>query len=138
MIYVTRREVFSASHRLFNQNFSSEENQRVYGKCNNQNGHGHNYILEVVVAGELDTATGYLIDLKLLKEIIYENVIRKVDHKNLNPDVDFLAGTIPTSENIAVGIWNQLVDTIPSGKLFSVKLYETENNYVEYKGEKGQ
>jgi 6-pyruvoyltetrahydropterin/6-carboxytetrahydropterin synthase len=138
MIYVTRREVFSASHRLFNQNFSSEENQRVYGKCNNQNGHGHNYILEVVVAGELDTATGYLIDLKLLKEIIYENVIRKVDHKNLNLDVDFLAGTIPTSENIAVGIWNQLVDTIPSGKLFSVKLYETENNYVEYKGEKGQ
>ena len=138
MIYVTRREVFSASHRLFNQNFSSEENQRVYGKCNNQNGHGHNYILEVVVAGELDTATGYLIDLKLLKEIIYENVIRKVDHKNLNLDVDFLAGTIPTSENIAVGIWNQLVDTIHSGKLFSVKLYETENNYVEYKGEKGQ
>ena len=138
MIYVTRREVFSASHRLFNQNFSSEENQRVYGKCNNQNGHGHNYILEVVVAGELDTATGYLIDLKLLKEIIYENVIRKVDHKNLNLDVDFLAGTIPTSENIAVGIWNQLVDTIPSCKLFSVKLYETENNYVEYKGEKGQ
>ena len=135
MIYVTRREVFSASHRLHNQNFPPEENQRVYGKCNNQNGHGHNYILEVVVAGEIDPATGYLIDLKLLKEIIFENVIREVDHKNMNLDVGFLTGVIPTSENIAVGIWNQLADKIPSGKLFSVKLYETENNYVEYKGE---
>ena len=134
MIYVTRREVFSAAHRLFNANYSSEENLRIFGKCSNPNGHGHNYTLEIVVAGEIDPQTGYLIDLKLLKEIINDNVLKKVDHKNLNIDVDFLRGIIPTSENIAVGIWNQLIDKIPAGKLHAVKLYETENNYVEYKG----
>lgn len=134
MIYVTRREVFSASHRLFNPNFSNEENDRLFGKCNNLNGHGHNYILEVIVAGEVDPNTGYVIDLKVLKEIIKENVISKVDHKNLNLDVDFLKGKIPTAENIAIGIWNQLVDKLPAGKLYSIRLYETENNYVEYKG----
>ncbi len=134
MIYVTRREVFSASHRLFNPNFSDEENDRLFGKCNNLNGHGHNYILEVIVAGEVDSQTGYVIDLKVLKEIIKKNVISKVDHKNLNLDVDFLKGKIPTAENIAIGIWNQLVDKLPSGKLYSIKLYETENNYVEFKG----
>jgi len=134
MIYVTRREVFSASHRLFNPNFSNDENERLFGKCNNLNGHGHNYILEVIVAGEVDSQTGYVIDLKVLKEIIKNNVISKVDHKNLNLDVDFLKGKIPTAENIAIGIWNQLVDKLPSGKLYSIKLYETENNFVEYKG----
>ncbi|MBI5731350.1 MAG: 6-carboxytetrahydropterin synthase [Ignavibacteriales bacterium] len=134
MIYVTRREVFSASHRLFNPNFSDEENDRLFGKCNNLNGHGHNYILEVIVVGEVDSQTGYVIDLKVLKEIIKKNVISKVDHTNLNLDVDFLKGKIPTAENIAIGIWNQLVDKLPSGKLYSIKLYETENNYVEYKG----
>jgi len=134
MILVTRRETFSASHRLFNPNFSDEENVLLFGKCNNPNGHGHNYILEVIVAGEVDSQTGYVIDLKVLKEIIHNYVISKVDHKNLNLDVDFLKGKIPTAENIAVGIWNQLVDKLPSGKLYSIKLYETENNYVEYKG----
>ncbi len=134
MIYVTRREVFSSSHRLFNPNFSDEENERLFGKCNNLNGHGHNYILEVIVAGEVDPNTGYVIDLKVLKEIIKKNVISKVDHKNLNLDVDFLKGKIPTAENIAIGIWDQLNNKLPSGKLYSIKLYETENNYVEYKG----
>ena len=134
MIFVTRRESFSASHRLYNPNFSEEENDRIFGKCNNLNGHGHNYILEVVVAGDVDQQTGYLLDLKILKEIIIEHVIKKVDHKNLNLDVDFLKGKIPTAENIAIGIWNQLVDKIPAGKLYSIKLYETENNYVEYRG----
>ncbi len=134
MIYVTRREVFSSSHRLFNPNFSNEENERLFGKCNNLNGHGHNYILEVIVAGEVDPNTGYVIDLKVLKEIIKKNVISKVDHKNLNLDVDFLKGKIPTAENIAIGIWNQLDNKLPSGKLYAIKLYETENNYVEYKG----
>jgi len=134
MIYVTRREVFSAAHRLYNKNYSSEENLRIFGKCCNPNGHGHNYTVEIVVAGEIDPQTGYLIDLKLLKEIINENVLIKVDHKNLNIDVDFLQEIIPTAENIAVGIWNQLVNKLPAGKLFAVKLYETENNYVEYKG----
>ncbi|MFA5805935.1 MAG: 6-carboxytetrahydropterin synthase [Melioribacteraceae bacterium] len=134
MIYVTRREVFSASHRLFNPDFSNEENDRLFGKCNNLNGHGHNYILEVIVVGEVDFQTGYVIDLKVLKEIIKKNVISKIDHKNLNLDVDFLKGQIPTAENIAIGIWNQLFDKLPTGKLYSIKLYETENNYVEYKG----
>ncbi len=134
MIYVTRREVFSASHKLHNDNISEEENKNLFGKCNNAYGHGHNYILEVVVAGEINPKTGYVIDLKKLKQIIIENVISKVDHKHFNYDVDFMKGINPTSENIAVGIWNQLVDKIPSGKLYSVKLYETENNYIEYKG----
>lgn len=137
MLQVTRREVFSASHRLYNKNLSEEENREIFGECNNLNGHGHNYVLEVVVSGDIDSKTGYVIDLKLLKKIVRENVIKKVDHKNLNLDVDFLKDKIPTSENIAVGIWDQLVDKIPSGKLYSVKLYETENNYVEYKGERG-
>ena len=135
MIYVTRREVFSASHRLYNENFSEEENQKIYGKCSNYYGHGHNYVLEVVVAGEINPETGYLIDLKILKDIIRENVISKADHRNFNFDVDFMKGIIPTSENIAMAIWKQLVDKLPGGKLYSVKLYETENNYVEYKGE---
>ena len=134
MILVTRREIFSSSHRLYNPIFSDDENERVFGKCSNLNGHGHNYTLEVIVAGEIDSRTGYVIDLKVLKEIIRENVIKKIDHKNLNLDVDFLKDKIPTAENIAIGIWNQLENKIPSGKLYSIKLYETENNYVEYKG----
>ena len=134
MIYVTRREVFSAAHRLFNENYSNEDNLRIFGKCSSPNGHGHNYTVEIVVAGEIDPQTGFVIDLKLLKEIINDHILKKVDHKNLNVDVDFLQGIIPTSENIAVGIWNQLVDKLPAGKLYAVKLYETENNYVEYKG----
>ncbi len=134
MVYVTRREIFSASHRLFNPGFSDKKNEEVFGKCSNPNGHGHNYILEVIVAGDIDPETGYVIDLKLLKEIIHENVLERVDHKNLNIDVDFMRGKIPTAENIAVGIWNVLESKIPSGKLYSVKLYETENNYIEYKG----
>jgi 6-pyruvoyltetrahydropterin/6-carboxytetrahydropterin synthase len=91
--------------------------------------------LEVVVAGEINPLTGYVIDLKVLKKIILEEVIAKGDHKNLNIDVDFLKSKIPTAENIAVGIWQEIKDKIPSGKLYSVKIYETENNYVEYKGE---
>lgn len=134
MIYVTRREIFSASHRLFNPNLSDEENNSLFGKCNNPNGHGHNYTLEVTICGEVNPKTGYLVDLKLLKQIIIENVINKVDHKNLNLDVEFLAGKIPTAENIAIAIWNELEGKIPSGKLYSIKLLETENNYIEYKG----
>ncbi len=134
MIYVTRREVFSASHKLHNSELSEEENKKIFGKCNNDYGHGHNYVLEVIVAGEVNPKTGYVIDLKELKRIIIENVISKVDHKHFNYDVDFMKGVNPTSENIAIAIWNQLVNKIPSGKLYSVKLYETENNYIEYRG----
>lgn len=134
MLYVTRREVFSASHKLANESLTDEENKEIYDKCNNFYGHGHNYTLEVVVAGEINPKTGYVIDLKILKKIIRENVISKVDHHHFNYDVDFMKGVIPTSENIAIGIWKQLVDKIDQGKLYSVKIFETENNYCEYKG----
>ena len=135
MIYATRRATFNAAHRLFNPNLSDEENIDIFGKCSNPNWHGHNYVLEVVVAGEVDPDTGFLIDLKILRDLINQNVLDKVDHKNLNLETDFLKGVIPTAENITIGIWNELVNKIPTGKLYSVKLYETENNYFEYKGE---
>lgn len=134
MLYLTRREVFSASHRIFNEKLSDEENFRIFGNCSNPNGHGHNYVLEVVVRGQVNPETGFVIDLKLLKQIIRQNVIDKVDHKNLNVDVDFMKGINPTAENICEAIWNVLENKIPSGELFSVKLHETENNYVEYRG----
>lgn len=135
MVYVTRREVFSASHRLFNENLTDEENEDLFGKCNNPHGHGHNYILEVTVYGEPDAVTGYVIDLKILRNIIKKNIIKKVDHKHLNYDVAFLKGIIPTAENIAIAVWKQLENKLPSGKLYSVKIYETENNFAEYRGE---
>ncbi len=135
MVYITRRETFAAAHRLFKPELSDDENHKIFGKCSHPNWHGHNYTLEVVVAGEVNSETGFLLDIKKLKEIIHKYVIDKVDHKNLNLDTDFMQGIIPTSENICIAIWNQLKDKIPSGKLFSVKLYETENNYFEYRGE---
>jgi 6-pyruvoyltetrahydropterin/6-carboxytetrahydropterin synthase len=135
MVYVTRRAQFSASHRLYNPAFSDEENNRIYDKCNNPSGHGHNYELEVTIAGEPDPETGMVIDLKILKKIINEHVIEKLDHKHLNVDVDIMHGIIPTAENIAKKIWEVLEPHIPSGKLYSVRLYETTNNFVDYKGE---
>ncbi len=135
VVYITRRETFAAAHRLFKPDLSDEENLKLFGKCSNPNWHGHNYILEVVVAGEVDSDTGFVMDLKELKEIVREHVISKVDHKNLNLDTDFMNGKIPTSENIVIAIWNELADKIEKGKLHSIKLFETENNYFEYKGE---
>ncbi len=135
MMYVTRREHFSSAHRLFNPEWNDERNVEVFGKCNNPAGHGHNYYLEVTVAGEVDPETGYVVDLKQLKEVIIHRVIAKVDHKNLNVDVDFLRGCIPTAENIAIGIWGELVEHIPQGRLHQVRLYETEKNFVDYRGE---
>ena len=135
IVYITRREIFAAAHRLFKPELSDEENLKLFGKCSNPNWHGHNYTLEVIVAGEVDPGTGFVMDLKELKEVVRKNVISKVDHKNLNLDTDFMKDKIPTSENIAIAIWNELKDKITKGKLYSVKLYETENNYFEYKGE---
>ncbi|MBL0174279.1 MAG: 6-carboxytetrahydropterin synthase [Ignavibacteria bacterium] len=135
MISVTRREQFAASHRLYNPAWSEERNAEVFGKCNNLAGHGHNYVLEVTVVGDVDPDTGYVVDLKLLKDIIRERVMDKLDHKNLNVDVDCLAGVIPTAENIATGIWRQLADALPAGRLERIVLHETENNKVEYRGE---
>ncbi len=135
MMYVTRRETFSAAHRLFNPAWTDEKNEALFDKCNNPAGHGHNYVLEVTVEGGIDPETGYVVDLKELKSIIRREVIDRLDHKNLNTDVDFLAGLIPTAENIAVAVWKRLRDRIPSGRLHSIRLRETENNVVEYKGE---
>lgn len=135
IVYITRRETFAASHRLFKPELSDEENFKVFGKCSNPNWHGHNYVLEVIVSGEVDPSTGFVMDLGELKEIVRTHVISKVDHKNLNLDTDFMKGIIPTSENIVIAIWNELNNKITKGKLHSIKLYETENNYFEYKGE---
>jgi 6-pyruvoyltetrahydropterin/6-carboxytetrahydropterin synthase len=135
LIYVTRRAHFSAAHRLFNPSFSDQENDAVFDKCANPNGHGHNYYVEVTVAGVPDPRTGYVIDLKKLKAIIEDAFIAHVDHKHLNMDVDFLRGIIPTAENIAVACWNQLEPQITDGRLHSVRLYETEQNFAEYTGE---
>ncbi|HRE56787.1 MAG TPA: 6-carboxytetrahydropterin synthase [Candidatus Kapabacteria bacterium] len=135
MVYVTRKSHFSASHRLYNPTFSDEKNDAVFDKCNNLHGHGHNYVLEVTVKGLPDPSTGYVIDLKQLRDIIELEIIDKVDHKHLNYDVPFLEGIIPTAENIAVIFWSILEKSIPMGTLHSVKLYESDNNFVEYFGE---
>jgi len=135
IVYITRRETFAAAHRLFKPELSDEENFKLFGKCSNPNWHGHNYTLEVVVAGEVDRDTGFVMDLQELKEIMRTVIIENVDHKNLNIDTKFMKGIIPTSENIVLAIWKELRNKISKGKLYSVKLYETENNYFEYRGE---
>ena len=135
MVYVTRRMTFSASHRLYNPAWSDERNAEVFDKCANPRGHGHNYELEVTVAGEAEASTGYVIDLKKLKRILNEKIINRVDHKHLNDDVDFLKGVIPTAENIARAFWKILDPEITEGKLYALRLRETENNVVEYRGE---
>jgi len=134
MLYITKITNFSASHRLFNPNLSDEENEKLFDKCNNKNGHGHNYKLEITICGEVNPVSGYVIDLKLLKNIIEEEIIEKVDHTNLNLDVDFLKGTIPSVENLAIAFWKVLENKLPSGNLYKIKLFETENSYVEYYG----
>ncbi|MFM6955310.1 MAG: 6-pyruvoyl trahydropterin synthase family protein [Ignavibacteria bacterium] len=135
MVYVTRKMHFSAAHRLFNPTFSHEKNEQIFDKCNNPLGHGHNYTLEVTVKGIPDPETGYVIDLKKLRDIIEEFVVDKVDHKHLNYDVDFLRGIIPTAENLAICFWSILESKIPSGTMHSIKLFESDQNFVEYFGE---
>ena len=135
MVYITRRETFSASHRLFNPKFSDAENEKIFGKCSNPNWHGHNYVLEVVVSGKPDRETGFVINIAELKQIMQKHVLSKVDHKNLNVETEFMNGIIPTTENVAIAIWKVLADKIPTGKLYSIKLSETENNFFEYRGE---
>jgi 6-pyruvoyltetrahydropterin/6-carboxytetrahydropterin synthase len=135
MIFITRRLEFCASHRLFNPSFSDEKNAATFGLCNNPNGHGHNYVLEVTVKGEVNPETGMVLDLKALKKLINEKVIDLVDHKNLNVDVDFLQGVIPTAENIAIKFWERIKPHIENGELCEIKLYESERNFVVYRGE---
>lgn len=135
-VFVTRRAQFSAAHRLFNPSFTPEKNEAVFDKCNNINGHGHNYTVEVTVAGTPDPATGYVIDLKVLATIMDREVIDKVDHKHLNYDVPFLAGLIPTAENLAITFWNILAPAITAGRLHCVRVYESDNNFVDFFGGK--
>ncbi len=134
MVFVTRKANFSASHRLFNPQWSDERNASMFGKCNNPNGHGHNYDIEVTVAGDPPPETGMVIDLKNLADIIEGELVDKVDHKHLNHDVDFLKGIIPTAENMAIAFWKILNPRITEGKLYSIRLFESPNNFVEYRG----
>jgi 6-pyruvoyltetrahydropterin/6-carboxytetrahydropterin synthase len=134
MVYLTRKESFSASHRLFNPKFSQEKNLEIYGKCAFPNGHGHNYELEVTVAGEPDAETGMIIDLKKLSDLVKKEIVDIVDHRHLNCDVEFLKETIPTAENLAAAFWKILAPKVRPGKLYSLRVYETPDNYAEYRG----
>ncbi len=135
MVYVTRRAEFCASHYYHNPSLSPEENRRVFGKCNNPHGHGHNYVLEVTVAGTIDPATGMVMNLRDLKEILESEVLDAMDHKFLNADVPAFASQIPTTENIAIEIWRRLAGRISTGCLHRVRLYETSDLYVDYYGD---
>jgi len=137
MMYITRRERFNAAHKLYRDEWTLEQNEAIFGKCSNPNWHGHNYELFVTVKGDVDPKTGFVIDLKALKKIIMTQVIDKVDHRNINLDVDFMQGKIASTEVLAIEIFNQLRPHIEAYnvKLHSIRLHETENNYVEYFGE---
>ena len=135
IVTVTRRLRFNAAHRVHNPSLSDEENRDLFGKCNNPNWHGHNYVLEVSVRGPIDERSGYVIDLGRLKSIVQREVIDRVDHRNMNVDVDFMRGINPTAENIIVACWRALVPVVAPGRLARLRLWETENNHVEYEGE---
>ncbi len=136
MIHITRRERFNAAHRLFRADYTNEKNMEVFGKCSNPNWHGHNYELYVTVKGEINSETGFLVNLKTLSKIINSKVIVKLDHKNINLEVDFMQGLLASTENLAVGIWKELKESVEDigAELHCVKVIESENNYVEYFG----
>ena len=139
MIYVSRKEHFNAAHKLANPNWSKEKNEEVFGPCANENWHGHNFELIVTVKGNPDPETGFVIDLKKLSTLIRQHVIEKLDHKNLNMDVDFMQGKMASTETLAIEIWKILSPEIESAagtaKLHCITLYETPRNFVEYFGE---
>ena len=128
-VLVGRRESFSAAHQLCDPDASDEENERLFGKCATL--HGHNYVLEVVVAGQVDQASGYVLDLKVVSDVIARQIIQDVDHRNLNTDVPWLDGRIPTAENLALVFWDRLAKEFPDGLLRSVRVWETEKNWAE-------
>ena len=136
MIYITRRETFSAAHRMFREGWPDEKNLEIFGKCSNPEWHGHNYVLNVTVKGDIREDLGFFINLSTLKKIIHEMVIEKVDHRNLNTEVEFMRGKIATTENLAIAIWNELKPVIETygAKLHCVRISETENNTIEYYG----
>jgi 6-pyruvoyltetrahydropterin/6-carboxytetrahydropterin synthase len=138
MIFVSRKEHFNAAHKLYNPAWSKEKNMEVFGACANENWHGHNFELIVTVKGEPDPDTGFVVDLKKLSSLIRDEVTEKLDHKNLNLDVDFMAGKLASCENLAIEIWKILSTHMPSitkyGQLHCVRLYETPRNFVDYYG----
>jgi 6-pyruvoyltetrahydropterin/6-carboxytetrahydropterin synthase len=132
---VTRRLHFSAAHRLVREDWDAERNERIFGLCASPNWHGHNYELDVTVEGAVDPETGFVLDLKVLRDLVEERVVRDLDHRNLNLDVTWLAGQNPTTENLVVAIWERLADALPAGiELARLVLWETPRNYVEYTG----
>ncbi len=136
MVYLTRLEHFNAAHKLFNPKWSKEKNEEVFGICANENWHGHNFELFVTIKGAVNPDTGFLFDVKKLSKLMKEHAVDKLDHKNLNLDVDFMRGKLCSTENLAVEIWKQLAPHLPEGvQLHCVKLYETPRIYVEYFGE---
>lgn len=138
MVYVCRKEQFCAAHRLYNPKWSKEKNEEVFGPCANEHGHGHNFDLIVTVKGKPDPDTGFVIDMKKLGDLVKQEVISKLDYKNLNLDVDFLKDKLPSCEVLATEIWKILapkIEDISRGRLYSIKLHETAKNFVEYYGE---
>ena len=136
MVYLTRKCEFSAAHYYHNPEFSPEENQRVFGKCNNPNGHGHNYTLEVTVKGEVDPRSGFVVDLKDLKDVLEREVLSALDHRFLNKEVPEFRDRIPTTENLAIAIWDRLQPKLNVAQLHRVRLYETQDLFVDFYGEK--
>lgn len=136
MVYITRRERFNAAHKLWVDAWSDEKNQAIFGKCSNKNWHGHNYELFVTVKGKPDPDTGFVMDVKVLSDLIKEHITKKVDHSNLNLDVDFIPRNLqPTTENLVILFWQQIEPHIKGCKLHAIRLHETENIYAEYFGE---
>ena len=136
MVFLTRIEHFNAAHKLFNPAWSKEKNQEVFGKCANENWHGHNYELHVTVKGKVNTDTGFVINAQILSKLVKEYIIEELDHKNLNLDVDFMKDKLCSAENLSVAIWQQLTSHLPEGvNMHSVKLYETPKIFVEYFGD---
>ncbi|XP_036428825.1 6-pyruvoyl tetrahydrobiopterin synthase isoform X1 [Colossoma macropomum] len=133
--YITRVESFSACHRLHSKSLSDEENKRIFGKCNNPNGHGHNYKVEVTVRGKIDQDTGMVMNLTDLKQYIEEAIMKPLDHKNLDLDVPYFANVVSTTENLAVYIWDSIVKLLPPNMLYEIKVHETDKNIVIYRGE---
>lgn len=135
MVYLTRKAEFSASHYYHNPEFSPEENKRIFGKCNNPHGHGHNYTLEVTVKGQVDQRSGFVVDLKELKEVMNREVIEAVDHRFLNKEVAEFTERIPTTENLAITIWTWLKPKLNVAQLHRIRVYETPDLFVDYYGE---
>lgn len=137
-VYITRRATFAASHRLHNPDFDDEKNRRVFGLCNNPNGHGHNYVLEVTVSGEVDGDTGMVVNLKDLKRVIQDRILDDCDHRNLNVDVSWLEGINPTAENLALAFWRKLETEIAPASLAKIRVLESADNVAEYMGPGGR